>query len=82
MALQLCTGAHRAPRLSRRHRALLSCSPLPEEALCSSVAQQEVKVEVKDHLRAGDFERAFFYTQSRQDSEPGCQANNASVHRP
>src|SRR5579864_3495321 len=33
--------------------ALLSCSPLAEEALCSSVAQQEVKVEVKYHLRAG-----------------------------
>jgi hypothetical protein len=42
------------------------------------VAQQEVQVEVKYHLRAGDFERASFYTQSRQDSEPGCQANNAS----
>ena len=62
MALQLCTGAHRAPRLSRRHRALLSCSPLPEEALFSSVAQQEVQVEVKYHLRAGDFEGASFYT--------------------
>jgi hypothetical protein len=62
------------------------CSPLPEEALFSSVAQQEVKmevkVEVKDHLRAGDFEGASCYTQSRQDSSPGCQANNASVHRP
>jgi hypothetical protein len=44
------------------------CSPLPEDALFSSVAQQEVKVEVKYHLRAGDFERASFYTQSRQDS--------------
>jgi len=30
--------------------ALLACSPLPAEALCSSVAQQEVKVEVKYHL--------------------------------
>jgi len=58
------------------------CSPLAEEALFSSVAQQEVKVEVKDHLRAGDFERASCYTQSRQDSEPECQANNARVHRP
>jgi hypothetical protein len=52
--------------------ARLSCSPLPEEALFSSVAQQEVKmevkVEVKDHLRAGDFEGASCYTQSRQDS--------------
>src|SRR6266699_5483899 len=27
-------------------------------------------VEVKDHLRAGDFERASCYTQSRQDSSP------------
>jgi hypothetical protein len=48
------------------------CSPLPAEALFSSVAQQEVKmevkVEVKDHLRAGDFEGASCYTQSRQDS--------------
>ena len=42
------------------------------------VAQQEGKVEVKDHLRTGDFERASCYTQSRQDSEPGCQATNAS----
>ena len=52
--------------------ALLACSPLPAEALFSSVAQQEVKVEVKvevkDHLRAGDFEGASCYTQSRQDS--------------
>jgi len=52
--------------------ALLACSPLPEDALFSSVAQQEVKmevkVEVKDHLRAGDFSRASCYTQSRQDS--------------
>ena len=46
------------------------------------VAQQEVKVEVQYHLRAGDFERASCYTQSRQDSEPGGQATNASVHRP
>jgi len=78
MALQLCTGAHRAPRLSRGHRAAV----LFTAAGRGAVAQQEVKVEVKDHLRAGDFERASFYTQSRQDSEPGCQANNASVHRP
>jgi hypothetical protein len=38
------------------------CSPLAEEALFSTVAQQEGKVEVKYHLRAGDFERASFYT--------------------
>jgi hypothetical protein len=44
----------------------MPCSPLPAEALFTCVAQQEVKVEVKYHLRAGDFERASFYTQSRQ----------------
>src|SRR5258708_14686908 len=75
------------PASSSRGRWLSSsarppCSPLAEEALFSSVAQQEVKVEVKYHLRAGDFERASFYTQSKQDSSPGSQANNASVHRP
>jgi len=46
------------------------------------VAQQEVKVEVKDHLRAGDFSGTFCYIQSRPDSEPEGQATNASVHRP
>src|SRR5713101_4327075 len=63
------------PASSSRGR-WLSSSALPAEALFSSVAQQEVKmevkVEVKYHLRAGDFERASFYTQSRQDSSPGC----------
>jgi len=47
--------------------ARLSCSPLPEEALFSSVAQQEVKmevkVEVKDHLRAGDFQSLLLYSK-------------------
>jgi hypothetical protein len=41
----------------------MPCSPLAAEALCSCVAQQEGKVEVKDHLRAGDLESLLLYSK-------------------
>ncbi len=51
------------------------------------MAQQEGKVEVKDHLRAGDFERTSFYTQSRQvymcrfDEVIVCEGSEAASRR-
>src|SRR5258708_38520746 len=65
----------------------MPCSPLPAEVLFPSVAQQEVQVEVKDHLRAGDFERASCYTQSRQvyrcrcDEVMCCEVAEAALRR-
>jgi benzoylformate decarboxylase len=67
MAVQLCSPAH-LRLASVVVIALLSCSPLPEDALFSSVAQEEVKVEVKYQLIEGDFSSASFYT-SRRGSE-------------